>query len=1152
MSFVHLHVHTEYSLLDGACRIDGLMERVKELGQTAVAITDHGVMYGCIDFYKAAKAAGIKPIIGCEVYVTRRTMADRTHGIDNDPYHLVLLCKDRRGYENLCLMVSEAFIRGFYGKPRVDLALLEKYHEGLIALSACLAGAIPQYLMEENYAAARDYALNMARIFGPDNFYLELQDHGIDEQQPVNQGIRRIARETGLPLVVTNDAHYLRREDAKMQDVLLCIQTGKTVDDENRMRFSGDEFYLKSEEELRPLFPGCAEAFENTARIAERCNLEFTFHEYHLPSFPVPQGYTNEGYFRELCMQGFRERYQNPPQSYLDRLEYEIGVISSMGYVNYYLIVWDFIRYAKEQGIPVGPGRGSGAASIVAYCMHITEVDPMKYALIFERFLNPERVSMPDFDTDFCQERRGEVIEYVMRKYGADHVAQIATFGTMAARGAIRDVGRALNFTYAETDVVAKLVPSTPHITLKEALEVSPKLKELYDTDDRVKTLIDTARSLEGMPRNTSTHAAGVVITAQPVSTYLPLSRNDDTIVTQYTMTTIEELGLLKMDFLGLRNLTVIDDCEKQIRALEPDFSMANIPDDDPETFAMLAAGRTQGVFQLESAGMTGVCVNMKASSIEDITAIVALYRPGPMDSIPNFIASKLDPRKVRYKTPLLEPILKVTYGCIVYQEQVIEIFRQLGGYTMGQADNIRRAISKKKMKIIEAERRVFVYGDPAQNIPGCIGHGVAEHIAQSIYDEIVDFANYAFNKAHAVCYAVVSYQTAYLKCHYPRQYMAALMTSVLDSAEKIAGYIAECKDMGIPVLPPDINHSRDHFTVEPGGIRFGMGAVKNVGRGLIRSVAAKREEGGPFRSLEDFLERMGEGELNKRAVENFIKCGAMDCFGNHRSELLAVYEQMMDSIASSRKRNLEGQLGLFALLGEEEDASVRIPIPRLPELSPQDRMAMEKETTGIYISGHPMDAYRQLLKGSRVIPIGSLMTDENIADDQMVTIAGVIQSVKNKTTRNNSLMAYVTIEDDTASMEMLAFARTLDEHGAYIKENSPVVITGRVSLRDDKEPQLLINRVRPMSDFANRPLREPEPPRAGKPLAGTLYLRLATEDAKIYPKVRAILNMFPGDNQAVLFFADTRARRGTRCGLRQDMLQELKSLLGEENVVLK
>ena len=1150
MSFVHLHLHTEYSLLDGACRIDGLMDRVKEIGQSAVAITDHGVMYGCIDFYKAAKAAGIKPIIGCEVYVARRGMTDRVHGQDNDPYHLVLLCENRKGYENLCYLVSEAFIHGFYGKPRVDLALLEQYHEGLIALSACLAGAIPQHLMGEDYEGAKAYALELSRIFGEGNFFLELQDHGIDEQRPVNQGIQRLSRETGLPMVVTNDAHYLRKEDAKMQDVLLCIQTGKTVDDQNRMKFQTEEFYVKSEEELRILFPGLDEAFENTVKIADRCNLEFTFHEYHLPAFPVPEGYTNEGYFRELCYKGFQERYPQEPKEYKDRLEYEISVISSMGYVNYYLIVWDFIRYAKEQGIPVGPGRGSGAGSIAAYCMHITEVDPMKYALIFERFLNPERVSMPDFDTDFCQERRPEVIEYVMRKYGTDHVAQIATFGTMAARGAIRDVGRALNFTYAETGVVAKLVPSTPHITLQEALDTSPKLKEIYEGDPRVKTLIDTARSLEGMPRNSSTHAAGVVITADPVYTYVPLSCNDETVVTQYTMTTIEELGLLKMDFLGLRNLTVIDDAEKQIRRISPDFAMRNIPDDDAETFAMLAEGKTQGVFQLESAGMTGVCVNMKPSSIEDITAIVALYRPGPMDSIPRFIANKLDSRKVTYKTPMLEPILKVTYGCIVYQEQVIGIFRSLGGYTMGQADNIRRAISKKKMKVIEAERKVFVYGDPEQNIPGCIGHGIAEAVAQSIYDEIVDFANYAFNKAHAVCYAVVSYQTAYLKCHYPRQYMAALMTSVLDSAGKIAGYIAECKELGIAVLPPDLNHSEDHFTVEGNAIRFGLGAVKNVGRGLIRTMVKKREEGGPFQSLEDFIQRMGEGELNKRAVENFIKCGAADCFGNHRSELLAVYDSMMDSIADSRKKNLEGQMGLFGML-EENDAAARIPIPKLNEMRKPELLALEKETMGIYISGHPMDDYRESLKNTHVMRIGSLLDeDAHFEDDQIVSVAGIVQSLKMKTTRNNSVMAYLTVEDDTGAMEMLAFSNVLSQYGGYLKEGAAVVITGRLSLRDDKEPQIVVNRARPISDYAENPDREPAP--KAPPRKGTLYLRLPGEEGRLYPKIRAIVNMFPGENGVVLYFADTGARRGARAALAEPMLRELKKQLGDGNVVVK
>ena len=1151
MGFTHLHVHSEYSLLDGACRISGMMDRVKELGQTAIALTDHGVMYGCIDFYKAAKAAGIKPIIGCEVYVARRSMEDRIKDVDDKPYHLVLLCENEVGYQNLCLLVSEAFERGYYFKPRVDLELLEAHHDGLIALSACLAGAIPRYLLQEDYEGAKNYALELSRIFGEGNFFLELQDHGLEEQRPVNQGVMRLARELNLPLVVTNDAHYLSKDDAEMQDVLLCIQTGKTVDDPNRMKFGADEFYLKSEAELRQLFPNCDEAFENTCKIAERCNVEFVFNQYHLPSFPVPEGYTNEEYFRKLCMDGFRERYENPPESYLERLEYEIGVISRMGYVNYYLIVWDFIRYAKENGIPVGPGRGSGAASIAAYCMHITEVDPMKYALIFERFLNPERVSMPDFDTDFCQERRGEVIDYVTEKYGADHVAQIATFGTMAARGAIRDVGRALNFSYAETDVVAKQVPARipdkKVVTLDDALQANPKLQEMYDTDPRVRTLIDTAKAIEGMPRNTSTHAAGVVITADQVKSYVPLSKNDDTIVTQYTMTTIEELGLLKMDFLGLRNLTVIEDAQKQIRKHTPDFDISKVPDDDPETFAMLSEGKTQGVFQLESAGITGVCMKMMPTSIEDMTAIVALYRPGPMDSIPTFIANKLDNSKITYKTPLLEPILRVTYGCIVYQEQVIEIFRSLGGYTMGQADNIRRAISKKKMKVIEQERNVFVYGDEAQGISGAMAKGVTEAAAQSIYDEIVAFANYAFNKAHAVCYAVVSYQTAYLKCHYPREYMAALMTSVLDSAVKVSGYIAECKDMGIPVLPPDINRSDDPFTVEGESIRFGLGAVKNVGHGLIRSVVSRREAGGDFAGLEDFISRMGENELNKRAVENFIKCGAMDCFGYHRSELLAVYDNMMDSISASRKKNLEGQLGLFSML-QDTDQSAAIPIPSLPEMKKADLMLMEKETTGIYISGHPMDDFRHLLKGTHVVPIGQLMDEESThQDDEIVSVAGVVQAVKMKTTRNNSMMAYVTLEDDTAAVELLAFSSVISQYGNYLKENLPIVVTGRLSLRDEKEPQIVINRARPMSDFAQEERFQEQTVATGK-----LYLKLPTEEGSLFGKIKAILGMFPGDSQVVVYFADTKMCRGSRCSLDRRMLQELENVLGKENVVVK
>ena len=1146
MAFVHLHLHTEYSLLDGACRIGKLMQRVKELGQTAVAITDHGVMYGVIDFYKAAKAAGVKPIIGCEVYVAPRTMQDKTHGIDNEGRHLVLLCKDETGYRNLSYMVSRAFLDGFYGKPRIDMELLRRHSEGLIGLSACLAGAIPRLLSEDDYEGARKLALEYSRIFGKDNFYLELQDHGLPAQAKVNALLLKLSRETGLPLVVTNDAHYLTKEDAVIQDVLMCIQMAKTIDDPNRLKFETNEFYVKSEEELRSLFPNVPEAFENTAKIAERCNVEFEFNHYHLPEFLPPDGSDSLTYFRRLCNEGFAERYPDAPQEYRERLDYEMGVVEKMGYVDYYLIVADFIRWAKAEGIPVGPGRGSGAGSIAAYCMHITEIDPMQYSLIFERFLNPERVSMPDFDTDFCQERRSEVIDYVTRKYGKDRVAQIVTFGTMAARGAVRDVGRALNFTYAETDIVAKAIPNTLHITLKDALDQSPQLRDLYE-DDRVKLLIDTAMALEGMPRNTSTHAAGVVITKLPVCDYVPLARNDDTIVTQFTMTTIEELGLLKMDFLGLRNLTVIEDAENEIRKIEPEFSMKKIRDDDAATFAMLGEGKTSGVFQLESAGITGVCVQMKPQSIEDMTAIVALYRPGPMDSIPKFISSKLRPQTITYITPQLKPILEVTYGCIVYQEQVIEIFRKLGGYTLGQADNMRRAISKKKQKVIEEERKAFVYGDESRGIPGAVKNGVSETAAQKIYDEILDFANYAFNKAHAVCYGKVSYDTAYLKCHYPKQYMAALMTSVLDNSVKIAGYIAECKEMGIPVLPPDVNSSFDVFTVEGDSIRFGMAAVKNIGRGLIRKLVAERSENGLFVSLEDLCRRMNDTDLNKRAVENLIKAGAMDCLGYKRSQLLYTYETVMDTVADTSRRNVAGQLGMFDLF-EDENIRQSVPMPDIPELERQKMMAMEKETTGLYLSGHPMDAYRAKLRRANVVPICEIVGENaRYTDEQTVTVAGVVQTVRMKMTRNQSLMAYVTLEDDTASVEILVFSNSINQYGAFLKENETVVINGRVSVREEKEAQLILNRAAPISELTELPQAEEKQYRIQK-----LYLKLPSEDRAEYAKTKAILNMFPGQTPTVLYFEDTKCRRGTTCAPQKMMLEELSSLLGAENVVAK
>ncbi len=1151
MPFVHLHLHTEYSLLDGACRIGKLMERVKELGQTAVAITDHGVMYGVIDFYKAAKAAGIKPVIGCEVYVAPRTRFDKVHGIDNENGHLVLLCKNETGYRNLSYMVSKGFLEGFYGRPRIDMELLRQHSEGLIALSACLAGAIPRRLKIDDYEGAREIAQEYSRIFGPDNFYLELQDHGIAEQAKVNPMLLRLSRELKLPLVVTNDAHYLRREDAATQDVLMCIQMGKTVDDPNRMRFESDEFYVKSEAELRERFPQLDEAFENTARIAERCNVEFEFGHYHLPAFEAPDGSDSLTYFRRLCEEGFAERYPQAPAEYRQRLDYEMGVIEKMGYVDYFLIVADFIRWAKEQGIPVGPGRGSGAGSIAAYCMHITEIDPMQYTLIFERFLNPERVSMPDFDTDFCQERRGEVIDYVTRKYGKDRVAQIVTFGTMAARGAVRDVARALNMSYAEADVVAKAIPNELHITLELALAKNPKLKKMYDEDPKVKRLIDTARDIEGMPRNTSTHAAGVVITARPVSDYVPLARNEDTIVTQFTMTTIEELGLLKMDFLGLRNLTVIDDAERQIRRLQPDFSMKAVRDDDPETFAMLGEGKTSGVFQLESSGITGVCVQMKPQSIEDMTAIVALYRPGPMESIPRFIQSKHHPETISYITPQLQPILNVTYGCIVYQEQVIEIFRKLGGYTLGQADNMRRAISKKKQNVIVQERQAFVYGDPARGIPGAVANGVSEQAAQQIYDEILDFANYAFNKAHAVCYAKVSYDTAWLKCHWPKQYMAALMTSMLSDTEKVAAYIADCKEMGIGLAPPDVNRSEDVFTVEGDHIRFGLGAVKNIGRGLIRKMCAERELNGPFTGLSDFCKRMGETELNKRAVENLIKCGAMDCFGLRRSQMLAVYESVMGWISSQNKRNLAGQVSLFDSFDDRE-ADMTVQVPELPELDLFELLSYEKQTTGLYISGHPMDKYRQALKGSGAVSIRGVTGEESsFRDGDVVTVCGVIQTVTQKTTRNNSMMAYVSLEDDSAGVELLVFSSVLSRFEQLLTPGAAVAVEGRVSLRDEKPTQLVVNEIRDLDSFTRGGARKKRE-LGNASTCGRLYLKLPSEDSLEYQKTRAILNMFPGSVQAVLYFADTGVRRGTSCIPEAVMLEELRRLLGSDAVVEK
>ena len=1156
MPFAHLHVHTEYSLLDGACRIKDLPKLVKEMGQTACAITDHGVMYGAIDFYRACKAEGIKPIIGCEVYVAPRTRFDKQHEFDSEARHLVLLCENEEGYRNLSYLVSMAHVEGFYIKPRIDLVLLREHSKGLIALSACLAGEIPRRLRSGSYEGAKEYALTLAEIFGPDHFYLELQDHGIREQAIVNQGILRLHEETGLPLVVTNDAHYLRKEDAYAHDVLLCIQTGKTVDDENRMRYEPQNFYLRTTEEMAALFPEYPEAVENTGKIAEMCNVEFTFGKYHLPEFKLPEGYDSFSYFKELCDKGYRERYGEGSEALRRQLTYEQDMIEKMGFTDYFLIVSDFVRYARSVGIPVGPGRGSAAGSMVSYCLHITDIDPIPYSLYFERFLNPERVSMPDIDMDFGDTRRGEVVEYVRRKYGEDHVAQIVTFGTMAARGVIRDVGRALNMSYADCDVIAKLIPNALHITLDEAMKLSRELRERYESEEQVKKLIDTARALEGMPRHASTHAAGVVITKDPVVDYVPLARNDDTIVCQYTMVTLEELGLLKMDFLGLRNLTILDDAVKLIQEKEKSFTLASIPDNDPDTYAMLQAGRTSGVFQLESSGMTGVCTSMKPESIEDLTAIIALYRPGPMDSIPRFIASKHDPKLVTYLHPSLEPILGVTYGCIVYQEQVIEIFRRLAGYSLGQADLVRRAISKKKAKQIEAERQAFIYGDAQRGIAGCVAGGIPAETAQAIYQDIYDFANYAFNKAHAVSYAVVAYQTAYCKCHYTKEYMAALLSSVLDSSDKVSEYFAECRENGIALLPPDVNHSSDCFTVEPGGIRFGLVAIKNIGRGLIQRMMRERERGGPFTDFEDFCKRMDGADMNKRAVENLIRAGAFDSTGARRSQLLAVYEKVMDGIANGNRANIEGQIDFFGL-GVQTERQNSLTLPDLPEFSAQELMAMEKETTGLYLSGHPMDGYRELARASGAVQISRIMDDfaqeegpTRFSDGQKVRLAGVVTSSKTKTTKKNTLMAYVMLEDGTGSMEMLCFTRVLEQYGSYLKEGQVISVSGTLSVRDEKAPQLMCDFARPLTGTAQGETAADSAPQTDR---RTLYLKMPSLDCPEMEMFKKILFLFEGGSNPVrIRLADTGKLIGTTCNLQDSLIREMKARLGEENVVVK
>ena len=1154
-NFTHLHLHTEYSLLDGACRIEGLMQRVKALGQTAVAITDHGVMYGCVDFYKAAKKAGVKPIIGCEVYVATRTRFDKVNRIDGSN-HLVLLCKNETGYKNLIKMVSAGFTEGFYNKPRVDHELLEEYHEGLICLSACLAGEIPQALLAGDYEKAKNLARYYEDLFGKGNYYIEIQDHRLDEQRTVLPLLVRLSRETGIPLVATNDAHYLEKEDSRMQHILICIQTNKTVNDDDVLEFGTDEFYVKSTDEMYELFSAWPEACENTNRIAEMCSFDFEFGVTKLPYFVAPDGMDNKEYFVKLCRDGLLRRYgADVPEDIRARLDYEISIIDRMGYINYYLIVFDFINYAKSQGIPVGPGRGSGAGSLAAYCVGITNIDPIKYNLLFERFLNPERVSMPDFDIDFCYERRQEVIDYVIRKYGADHVAQIVTFGTMAARAAIRDVGRVLDMPYGTVDGIAKLVPMEPKMTLTKELSISRELKARYDADPQVKELIDMSLKLEGMPRHASTHAAGVVITREAADEYVPLATNDGNPVTQFTMTTIEELGLLKMDFLGLRTLTVIDDAEKMIRKREPGFSMDAVPYDDQRVYAMLNAGETEGVFQMESGGMTQAVMGLQSKSLEDIIAIISLYRPGPMESIPTYIANRHNPGNVKYKTPQLEHILDVTNGCIVYQEQVMQICRELAGFSYGQADLVRRAMSKKKHDVMEKERQHFVHGntEPGHECAGCVANGISETVANAIFDDMSSFASYAFNKAHAAAYAVVAYQTAYLKRHYPREFMAALLTSVLDNTGKVIEYTAECQRMGIRVLPPDINASDAGFTVEGKDIRFGLLALKNVGRNLIATVVRERS-GTPYRSLYDFCKRLHGTEINRRAVESMIKSGAFDNLEAKRRSMMDGVEGILKSVESEARRNLDGQIDLFgALDGEQESGRNVYKLPDSGEEYPYDiLLQMEKEVSGLYLSGHPLDHYRPVIEKVSTCRISELVGENAHAyDEQNVTLVCTVVRTKTINTKAGGMMAFITVEDLSGSMEVLAFPKVLLAASEAVHDNAVVVIKGRVSYKEDEPSKLIADSIVDVERY--------EPDKIKTDIKSTkngLWLKLSSMRSESFEETKNLLQIFEGNFPVYMYFEDTKQRmlapKSLWCTQSDLLVSELERVLGAGNVKVK
>ncbi|MDO5550091.1 MAG: DNA polymerase III subunit alpha [Lachnospiraceae bacterium] len=1148
MAFTHLHVHTEYSLLDGSSKIKEIAVRAKELGMDSLAITDHGVMYGVIDFYRAARDAGVKPIIGCEVYVAPGSRFDReTVSGEDRYYHLVLLAENNQGYQNLMKIVSKGFVDGFYYKPRVDYELLETYHEGIIALSACLAGEVQRYLERGLYEEAKKSALHYESIFGKGNFFLELQDHGIPAQKSVNQGLMRMSRELSIDLVATNDVHYIYAEDANAHDILLCIQTGKKVSDENRMRYEGGQYYLKSEEEMRSLFSYAQEALDNTAKIAKRCNVEIEFGVTKLPKFEVPEGETSWSYLNKLCSQGLARRYPDDNGTLRERLDYELGVIHKMGYVDYFLIVWDFIHFARSQGIPVGPGRGSAAGSIVSYCLEITNIDPIRYDLLFERFLNPERVSMPDIDIDFCFERRQEVIDYVVRKYGKDQVVQIVTFGTLAAKGVIRDVGRVLDYPYAQCDAIAKMVPNDLGMTLDRALKESPDLRNAYNKDDQVKYLIDMSKRLEGLPRHTSMHAAGVVISRTSVDEYVPLSRAaDGTITTQFTMTTLEELGLLKMDFLGLRTLTVINNAVRQIEKNHGvKLDMDHIDYDDKQVLDSIGTGKTEGVFQLESGGMKGFMKELKPENLEDVIAGISLYRPGPMDFIPKYLKGKNDKSSITYECPQLEPILKPTYGCIVYQEQVMQIVRDLAGYTMGRSDLVRRAMSKKKTAVMEKERQNFVYGNAAEGVAGCIAKGISEKTSNIIYDEMIDFAKYAFNKSHAACYAVVAYQTAYLKYYYPLEFMAALMTSVMDNAGKTAEYILTCRQMGIRIIPPDINEGESGFSVSGNAIRYGLSAIKSVGKSVVDIIVAERDSNGLFTSMEDFVDRMTNKEVNRKTLENFIKSGALDSMPGNRRQKIMVAPELLEQKNKEKKTSMAGQMSLFDFADDDSKDDFRITLPNVPEYPKEELLAFEKEILGIYISGHPMDAYEGMWRKTITATAADFIVDEEtdrakVVDGSTVTIGGMVAGKVLKTTKTGQMMAFITLEDMLGSVEVLVFPKIYESHRELFVEDEKLFIQGRVSIGDDPVGKLICERAVPFREVPRE-----------------LWIQFENLDAYRdgEPQVLEILREKEGRDTVIIYLKQEKARKilpaNWNVNADQDLLDKLTKKLGEKNIRL-